>query len=215
MNRNVAGLSGRSSAPVRVLVVDDQPDITETVGAVLEGIGHEPRVASDGRTALAIADEFRPDVVLLDLSLPDMSGLEVAYRMRAGAQGEDVVIAAITGSADLVDPSPSGFDHVLTKPVELAVLREIVETARSGDAAQPRPRAVEPAVGLRSLDALIAAADRACRGDDADELAATVLDVMAIAPDGLAIDLVAVAEIGRYDMDLARERWARVRGQLR
>jgi len=124
--------TAKAERPRRVLVVDDNVDVTDTLTEVLEMIGHETRDAHDGPTALAIAQEFRPDVVLLDIGLPEMSGYEVAQRLRAQPGGKELMIVALTWGqqADLARTSESGFDHHLVKPAGLEALRELIGDAR-------------------------------------------------------------------------------------
>ncbi len=119
----------------RVLVVDDSADITESLSEVLQMLGHETRSAPDGPTALRVAAEFRPDVVLLDLGLPEMSGQEVARRLRESAGGPKLRIVALTGWGDPADAGrarEADFDAHVVKPVSLEALRELIGDARSG-----------------------------------------------------------------------------------
>lgn len=119
----------------RVLVVDDSADITESLSDVLQMLGHETRSAPDGPTALRLAAEFRPHVVLLDLGLPEMSGQEVARRLRESPGGAQLRIVALTGWAD---PAAAGseresdFDAHVVKPVSLDLLRDLIGDARAG-----------------------------------------------------------------------------------
>jgi CheY-like chemotaxis protein len=98
------------------------------MGLALELDGHEVRVACDGPTALEIAAEFRPTIVLLDLGLPVMDGYEIASRLRSMDGTKGVRIVAVSGyglAADLRRTAESGFEHHLVKPVdpvELAAL---------------------------------------------------------------------------------------------
>jgi two-component system CheB/CheR fusion protein len=115
----------------RVLVVDDNPDVTDTICEVLEMIGHVTRQASDGVAAVTAAAEFQPDVVILDLGLPGLSGFEVARALRA-TRGASVVIVALTGwgqQSDLTRSRGAGFDYHLVKPAGLEALRELVGDA--------------------------------------------------------------------------------------
>jgi two-component system CheB/CheR fusion protein len=115
----------------RVLVVDDNPDVTDTICEVLEMIGHVTRQASDGAAALTMAAEFQPELVILDLGLPGLSGFEVARALRAG-RGSDIVIVALTGwgqQSDLTRSRDAGFDYHLVKPAGLEALRELVGDA--------------------------------------------------------------------------------------
>jgi CheY-like chemotaxis protein len=114
----------------RILVVDDNIDAAETVALLLAQEGHETRVAHDGETALANAEEFHAEVVLLDLGLPGLSGLEVARRLRRQAHTpESVLLVALTGwgsEEDRRQAQSAGFDRHLVKPVELDKLLEAV-----------------------------------------------------------------------------------------
>lgn len=114
----------------RVLVVDDNRDAAESLAMLLQMVGHDVRVAGDGPTALATAAEFRPDLVLLDIGLPGMSGYEVAGRLRAVCSKDRLVIAAVTGygqDEDRLRAHAAGFDHHLTKPVDFARLQSVIE----------------------------------------------------------------------------------------
>jgi two-component system CheB/CheR fusion protein len=129
-----AGGEARAGAPRRVLVVDDNPDVSSTVCEVLELIGHRTRHASNGTTALAIAAEFQPEVVILDLGLVGASGFEVARALRA-SRGNSVLIVALTGwgqHGDLTRSREAGFDHHLVKPAGLETLRALVGDAGVG-----------------------------------------------------------------------------------
>ena len=111
--------------PRRILVVDDHRDGAESMAALLALQGHEVRVAHDGESALAAAAEFRPDVMLLDIGLPTLSGYEVCRHLRAQGWGRHVTVIALTGWGDpdaVKKGEAAGFDHHLVKPVDEAVL---------------------------------------------------------------------------------------------
>src|SRR5438128_12338022 len=99
---------------MRVLIVDDYPGSVDASQLLLELLGHECRTAMDGASALQQFRAFEPDIVLLDIGLPDLSGYEVAREIRAGEQrGKRVFIAAMTGwatSEDRVRSLASGID---------------------------------------------------------------------------------------------------------
>jgi len=118
-------------APVRngrkVLVVDDNADAADTLAQLLDLLGHEAATAADGASALARFEEFQPEIVLLDIGLPDLDGYEVARRMRSLA-GDDVQLVALTGfgqSEDKRRAAEAGFDQHWTKPVDPARLSEL------------------------------------------------------------------------------------------
>ena len=107
---------------VRVLVVDDNRDAAELLAEALRERGHEPHVAFDGPSALALAAEVHPRVALLDLGLPVMDGYELARRLRASRDERELVLVAVTGYGQEMDRRAStlaGFAEHLVKPVEL------------------------------------------------------------------------------------------------
>jgi PAS domain S-box-containing protein len=113
----------------RVLVVDDNEDAVEALRMLLELEGHQVRTAHDGRNALAAAREFNPEVVLLDIGLPDMSGHEVARRLAEDPRHRDVTLAALTGWGQAEDrrrSAEAGFQHHLVKPVHPAELKRVL-----------------------------------------------------------------------------------------
>jgi CheY-like chemotaxis protein len=96
---------------------------------ILESQGHTVRAVSDGRAALEATERFRPDVVLLDIGLPQMDGYEVARRIRAMPQGQEILLCAITGWGQEEDKRrarEAGFDEHMTKPVDFAALASLV-----------------------------------------------------------------------------------------
>lgn len=119
-------------APRRILVVDDNEDAANGMKLLLGFSGHEAHVAHDGPSALEAFKALRPDVVLLDIGLPGMSGLEVCRQMRALAHAPSPLIVALTGwgtDADRQKSRDAGFDHHLVKPVEFAALTELLAAA--------------------------------------------------------------------------------------
>ncbi len=111
-----------AGAPRSVLVADDNPDGLESMAALLSMHGHEVHVARDGHEALAQAQRVRPDVVLLDIGMPGLTGYEVAARIRASDWGQEMLLVALTGWGQAQDQErarAAGFDHHVTKPVDL------------------------------------------------------------------------------------------------
>jgi signal transduction histidine kinase/CheY-like chemotaxis protein len=105
----------------RVLIADDNRDATESLSLLLELSGHEVRVAHLGQTALSMAQTFRPDVALLDIGMPDLSGYEVARALRQEPWATDLRLIALTGwgqSDDRRRALEAGFNHHLTKPID-------------------------------------------------------------------------------------------------
>lgn len=111
----------------RILVVDDNLDSAETLALLLRLEGHEVRLAYDGEEALNEAESFAPELVLLDLGLPKLDGIEVCRRIRAQPWGQNMTIIALTGWGQEEDRKKSeqaGFDEHLVKPVSREVLTE-------------------------------------------------------------------------------------------
>jgi len=121
----------RPSLPKKILVVDDNVDSAESLGAYLKMHGHSVRIEHTASAAIASQAEFQPDIMLLDIGLPGMSGYEVARRVRAGLAGADVFLVAITGWGSAQDKErakAAGFNAHLTKPVDLEALEALVKT---------------------------------------------------------------------------------------
>jgi two-component system response regulator MtrA len=100
----------------RVLVVDDDAALAEMLGIVLRAEGFEPAFVADGSKAQRAFDEFKPDIVLLDLMLPGMNGLEVCRSIRTGSGTPIVMLTAKTDTVDVVLGLESGADDYITKP---------------------------------------------------------------------------------------------------
>jgi CheY-like chemotaxis protein len=121
------------SALRRVLVVDDSHDAAESLAMLLEFEGHEIYKAHDGADAVTTAERVRPDVVLMDIGLPVLTGYEACRRIRTHAWGTPMVIVALTGWGQEDDREralAAGFDLHLVKPVDHADLLRIVASAR-------------------------------------------------------------------------------------
>jgi signal transduction histidine kinase/ActR/RegA family two-component response regulator len=104
-----------------VMIVDDNADAAHTLSLFLEARGHKVRVAFNGRSALGMASDDPPRVLVLDIGLPDIDGLDLARSLRALPQTADAVFIALTGYGQPEDRERSraaGFDHHLTKPVD-------------------------------------------------------------------------------------------------
>jgi signal transduction histidine kinase len=115
-----SGSGAKPRKTFRILVADDNVDAAMTLASLLEMDGHELRVAHDGQAALRIAGQFRPEVVFLDIGMPDMTGYDVARRLRTTEGLERSVMAAVSGwgaKEDLVRAKEAGFDIHFTKPV--------------------------------------------------------------------------------------------------
>jgi signal transduction histidine kinase/DNA-binding response OmpR family regulator len=116
----------------RVMVVEDNPDIAETTATMLSLFGHTVCLARDGWQALARVEAFAPEVVLLDIGLPQMDGYEVARRLRQLPQIRQARLVALTGYGQPGDRQrgrDAGFDEHLLKPVDPALLSELIARA--------------------------------------------------------------------------------------
>jgi PAS domain S-box-containing protein len=117
-----------SPTPRRVLVIDDNSDAANALRMLLENDGHSVRVAHDGVSGLALAREYRPEYLLLDIGLPRLNGYDIAASVRGDPELKDTTIVAITGYGQVHDRARTaavGFDHHLTKPVEFSALQEL------------------------------------------------------------------------------------------
>jgi DNA-binding response OmpR family regulator len=129
----------------RVLVVDDYRDIAESICSMLEMLGQECRMATTGREALEEASGFDPEIAIIDLALPDISGMDVACALRSQAAGQRLYIAALTagwarpGLRDAI--FAAGFDQYVLKPGNLA---ELLQAASEHLSSEP------PRLGLSS-----------------------------------------------------------------
>lgn len=143
----------------RVLVVDDNVDNADALTALLQQWGHDVHAAYDGAQALRIAATLRPDVVLLDLGLPSLSGHDVCRQLRAEPWARRTVIVAQTGwgqRSDRIRSRQAGFDAHLVKPVDPVALQTLLAAPRTdgeGAAAAPatagmRATAIDPADGV-------------------------------------------------------------------
>ena len=115
----------------RILVVDDNLDAAQALSMLLELSGTQTYLAHDGAEALDAVKKHRPDAVLLDIGLPDTSGLDVCRQVRVEPWGKEIVFIALTGWGENDDRRRSkeaGFDGHLVKPVDQAELEELLRT---------------------------------------------------------------------------------------
>jgi PAS domain S-box-containing protein len=113
----------------RVLVADDNLDAAESLAMLLTMMGHEVRAANDGAQAVEQADQFRPDLILMDVGMPKLDGLQAATQIRSFAWGASPVIVALTGwgqEADRQRSKAAGCDEHLVKPLDFERLSELL-----------------------------------------------------------------------------------------
>lgn len=124
------------AAGVRILVVDDNEDSARSLSILLKMTGHVTHTVHDGRAAIEAAATIRPDVVLLDIGLPNLNGYDVARKIREQPWGKDMVLVALTGWGQDQDRQKSrdaGFNGHLVKPLDYAALEKLLAGAASGD----------------------------------------------------------------------------------
>ena len=118
--------------PKKILLVDDQADAIDALSMLLEMDGHEVRTAYSGADALAAVETFVPDLALIDVSMPDMSGMQLARILRSNASLAGTRLIALTGYAGEADKRASteaGFDVHVTKPVSADQLTRLIAQA--------------------------------------------------------------------------------------
>jgi DNA-binding response OmpR family regulator len=116
--------------PLSVLVVDDNRDAADALAALLCAQGYRASTAYSGSAAIQQADVVRPDVVLLDIGMPETSGFDVARALRDYRRAPKPVIVAVTGASDPSDrlaARMAGFDHYLVKPVEMHAIVDLLQ----------------------------------------------------------------------------------------
>jgi CheY-like chemotaxis protein len=127
---------------LKVLVVEDNADSREMLCAILARAGLMCHGAADGHEALALVEQFNPEVVILDVGLPGMDGLETARRIRANPRHKHLRLIALTGYGRATDRQAThdaGFDYHLTKPVQPDELLTLLARASVGVAERPAP----------------------------------------------------------------------------
>jgi len=118
----------------RILVVDDNVDAAMSLAVLLGLMGHETRTAHDGLEAMAVADQFKPDVALLDIGMPKLNGYETARRMRQETWGRQMLLVALTGwgqETDRARSNDAGFNSHLVKPVDIAEIERVLARKRA------------------------------------------------------------------------------------
>lgn len=126
----------------KVLVVDDDPDIVEYLGTLLEDHGYEVRSAGQASSALGMMEEFQPDAVLIDVLLPGRSGLDLLVNLRRDPRWVDTPLIVVTGNDQILQDDCQSYigshegvrgpDGVLGKPVDRSALLAILDTLCNG-----------------------------------------------------------------------------------
>ena len=125
-----------ASPRFRILVVDDNHDSALSLAMMLSIMGHDTRTAHDGESAVATAESFLPEVVLLDIGLPKLNGYEVAQRIREQEWGKSMFLIAVTGwgqEEDRQRSSEVGLNVHMVKPVEPAALERLLAQLAAED----------------------------------------------------------------------------------
>jgi PAS domain S-box-containing protein len=138
--RAASRVETRPASPRRILIVDDNEDGAASLAMMLKLGGHETQTAHDGLEAVEVAEQFRPDAMLLDIGLPKLNGYEVCRRIRERSWGKSVVLVAVTGWGQEEDRDRSkaaGFDTHVVKPVDREVLRRLLASVAPRDRTDP------------------------------------------------------------------------------
>jgi CheY-like chemotaxis protein len=115
---------------LRILLADDEGDVVATLAELLRARGHTVRTVSDGQSAINVAGDFQPQVSVLDIGMPLMSGHEVARYLRRQPCGRGMLLVALSGWGSKQDRTvarEAGFDYHLTKPADFDHLAELLE----------------------------------------------------------------------------------------
>ncbi len=126
--------ASEKSAGLRVLVVDDSSPAADTLSKVISLFGNEVRTAYNGEQALALAQEFNPQVILMDIGMPGMNGYEAAQRIRQQSNGNNILLIALTGWGQDTDRDrtrEAGFDQHIVKPADPSHLRHLLVEAKN------------------------------------------------------------------------------------
>jgi len=128
----ISPLPAVGGAPCRILLVDDNVDAAASLGKLLQLLGHDVRLAHEGKSAIDTARRYHPDVVVLDIGMPGFDGYEVAKQLRREPGFDHTRLIALTGYGQEEDRRRSlgaGFDVHLVKPVDMVALQELLGPA--------------------------------------------------------------------------------------
>jgi CheY-like chemotaxis protein/uncharacterized protein YbcI len=124
-------MKSETAKTLRVLIVDDNRDGADALGLLVEALGHQVHVTYGGKQALGVATAFRPDLMLVDLLMPDMGGCEFTKHIRQIPSFAKTKIVAVTGQKDNEDKAlamRAGFDDFLVKPASLAEIQTVLDS---------------------------------------------------------------------------------------
>jgi CheY-like chemotaxis protein len=141
---------------LRIVVVDDNVDLVDSLISVLEHLGHKAVGATSGAQGVELIETQRPDVALIDVGMPGMTGFDVAGHVRRRPWGHATVLIALTGWGGGDDRDlcrDAGFDHVALKPVDLDYLRVMLERVSACTPHHPVPAVTRAAPTDGPLDA--------------------------------------------------------------
>jgi CheY-like chemotaxis protein len=114
---------------MRILMIDDNVDVVDSISLFLEMSGHQVETANNGEQGILTAQSFAPDIILLDIGLPDIDGYQVAKKLREQPCTQGVLIIAMSGYApnrDNQSTQPDHFDHYLVKPAKISELQNLI-----------------------------------------------------------------------------------------
>lgn len=123
-----------AGSALRVLVVDDNAAAAYMLSRIVEALGNETKIASDGEQAIAAAEAFQPQVIFMDIGMPRMNGYEAAERIRQTSWGKGLVLVALTGWGQQEDrrrTQAAGFNHHLVKPADLDQVQQLLSAVAS------------------------------------------------------------------------------------
>jgi len=153
---------GMKHKPLRVLVADDCNDAADSLVMLVNLWKHETRVAYDGAAALAIAGDFQPDVLLLDIAMPKLDGFKLAQQLRRQGPCKNALMIALTGYADAPHRLlwENAFDHFLIKPADPTIIANLLLYEQRRLSIRTANRATPRALGIQlaTEEVLIASA---------------------------------------------------------
>jgi PAS domain S-box-containing protein len=134
------GQCAATSGKRRIMVVDDNENAAQIMGMLLKALGNDVQTVFSGAEAIEVAERFRPDVMLLDIGMPEMNGYETARRLRDQPWGKDIILAALTGWGQEEDKRrtrDAGFNHHFVKPLDLSMLQRFLAECQSSNRFHP------------------------------------------------------------------------------